>query len=228
MQSCVTLYTIPLWSPSMSTCRQIHIVSLPYSKTRPRFGRSYHKTHSDPAAAGYRRDVRRVLARIAAHRRRGRSVRQQRDLLHAGHPRTHQRCRAGAVPSVQQPLGIRQRRRSHPDRAGRGAVNPGGRRVPLDHRRAAAHPRVLRLVFHAHILHGRYPPDLPRHAPEKGARSSPRSARCDRPRTLVVGAGETGSLAIGRMASKAPAHAGHPHRGHRRRPHQARLAHPTA
>ena len=35
MQSCVTLYTIPLWSPRMSTCRQIHIVSLPYSKTRP-------------------------------------------------------------------------------------------------------------------------------------------------------------------------------------------------
>ena len=27
---------------------------------------------------------------------------------------------------------------------------------------------------------------------------------CDRPRTLVVGAGETGSLAIGRMASKDP------------------------
>ena len=49
---------------------------------------------------------------------------------------------------------------------------------------------------------------------------------CDRPRTLVVGAGETGSLAIGRMASKDPLMPGIPDRGHRRRPHQARLAHP--
>ena len=39
---------------------------------------------------------------------------------------------------------------------------------------------------------------------QKGRAISSSQRTCDRPRTLVVGAGETGSLAIGRMASKDP------------------------
>ena len=58
----------------------------------------------------------------------------------------------------------------------------------LDHRRAASHPRVLRLVLHAHILHGRYPFDLFRVMRQKRRALVPRSA-CDRPRTLVGGRG---------------------------------------
>lgn len=41
-------------------------------------------------------------------------------------------------------------------------------------------------------------------ARQKGRALSSSQRACDRPRTLVVGAGETGSLAIGRMASKDP------------------------
>lgn len=44
---------------------------------------------------------------------------------------------------------------------------------------------------------------------KKRVLASPQLA-CDRPRTLVVGAGETGSLAIGRMASKDPLMSGIP------------------
>ena len=39
---------------------------------------------------------------------------------------------------------------------------------------------------------------------QKGRAIASSQRTCDRPRTLVVGAGETGSLAIGRMASKDP------------------------
>ena len=49
---------------------------------------------------------------------------------------------------------------------------------------------------------------------KKHAFSGSAQRACDRPRTLIVGAGETGSLAIGRMASKDPAHAGRAHRRH--------------
>lgn len=43
-----------------------------------------------------------------------------------------------------------------------------------------------------------------RYMRQKGRAFVPSQRTCDRPRTLVVGAGETGSLAIGRMASKDP------------------------
>ena len=45
---------------------------------------------------------------------------------------------------------------------------------------------------------------------QKGRAIASSQRTCDRPRTLVVGAGETGSLAIGRMASKDPLMPGTP------------------
>ena len=45
---------------------------------------------------------------------------------------------------------------------------------------------------------------------QKGRAIASSQRTCDRPRTLVVGAGETGSLAIGRMASKDPLMTGIP------------------
>lgn len=160
------------------------------------------QTHSDPAAAGYRRDVRRVLARIAAHRRRGRSVRQQRDLLHAGHPRTHQRCRAGLFhlynnlweyasvdEAIQIVLAVVLSTLV-------GAVFLWIIDVRLPIRVFFVSCFVLiffmggiRLIF--------------RHAPEK-ARARPHAARVRPAAHAGGGRGETGSLAIGRMASGPP------------------------
>lgn len=73
--------------------------------------------------------------------------------------------------------------------------------------------RVFFVVLHAHILYGRHPFDLPRHAPEK-ARARLHAAHV-RPSAHARGGRGGDGLAGNRTHGlEGPAHAGHTHRGH--------------